>query len=110
MNAHLRCRFVHYQVGLQSLHEEAVCHVGPGNRLSRTRSWVVVMQGNGALACACARARNIKSCDGAIRIAQEAVIREVSIDEISRDRPLGVVAFRESALACPCARARSIER
>ena len=107
---YLRCSFVHLEVGLQAFHEEAMYHVAPVNSLSRDCSWVVVVHGDGALACACARARNIEHAKAALLIPHEAVIHEVSIDVISRDRPHGVVAFGEGALARPCARARCVER
>jgi hypothetical protein len=32
--AYLRCRFVHFQVGLQAFHEEAVNYIAPVNSLS----------------------------------------------------------------------------
>ena len=102
--------FVHFQAGLQAFDDEAVYHIATVNILSRDHSWVVVAQGDGALACACARTRNIEHAKAALLIEQEAVIHEVSVDVISRDRPHGVVAFREGALACACACARSIER
>ena len=107
---YLRCGFVHFQVGLEAFHDEAVHHIAPVNILSRDRSWVVVAQWDGALGCPCARARDVEHVKAALLIEQEAVIHEVSIDVISRDRPRGVVTFREGTLPCACARARSIER
>src|ERR1700739_3704897 len=85
-------------------------YIAPVNILSRDRSWVVVVQGDSTLACACARARNIEHAKAAFLIPHEAVIHEVSIDVISRNRALGVVAFRKGAWAGPCARGRNIER
>ena len=107
---YLRCSFVHFQVGLQAFREEAVYHVAPVNSLSDDRSGVVVVHGDGALACACARARNIERGEGALIRPHEGVIHEVSVDVLSRDRARGVVAFRKAALACSCARARNVVR
>src|SRR4029077_5080238 len=107
---YLRCRFVHFQVGLQAFHEEAVNHIAPINILSCDHSRVVVVQRDGALARACAGARNIERAKAALPIEQEAVINAASVEVISCDRPQSVVAFRERALACSRARARNIER
>ncbi len=91
---YLRCGFVHFQVGLEACREEAVYYGAPVNSLSDDRSGVVVVHGDGALACACAHARNIERAEDALIRPYEGVIHEVSVDELSRDRPRGVVAFR----------------
>ena len=62
-------------------------HVVPVNSVSRDRSWVAVVRGDGALACACARARNIGSAEDALIRPHEGVIHEVPVDVVSRDRP-----------------------
>src|SRR4029077_16944390 len=64
---------------------------------------------DGALAWACAHARNIERTEVSLLIEQEAVINAASVEVISRDRPHGVVAFRECALARTCARGWNIE-
>jgi hypothetical protein len=61
-----------------------VYHIAPVNILPRDRSWVVVVQGDGALAGACARTRNVDDGDGAIRGAQVAVICIVRVNRNSR--------------------------
>src|SRR5215469_17953312 len=83
-------------------------HVAPVNSLSDDRSGVVVVHGDGTLACACAHARNIERAQGALIRPHEGVIYRVSVDELPRDRAQGIVAFREGALACACARAWNI--
>ena len=55
-------------------------YVAPVNSLSGDRSWVVVVHRDGALACACARARNIERAEGALIRPHEGVIHEVSVD------------------------------
>jgi len=110
LEAYLRCRFAHFQVGLQAFHEEAVCHIAPVNSLSHDRSWVVVVQGDGALACACARARGIERAEGALARPHEAVKHTCCVDVNSFDLSVRSVAYAECALTCPCACARGIER
>jgi len=63
---YLRCSFVHFQVGLEACREEAVYYSAPVYSLSDDRSGVVVVHGDGALACACAHARNIERAEDAL--------------------------------------------
>ena len=57
-----------------------MCHIAPVNILSRDRSWIVVIQGDGALACACAGARNIEHAKAALLIEHKPVIHVASVD------------------------------
>src|SRR5690242_5888126 len=85
-------------------------HIARVNRLSDDRSGIAVTHGDGALACPCAHAGNIERADGALQIAQKAMIYAACVEVISHDRSLSVVAFREGTLACSCARGRNIVR
>ncbi len=87
-----------------------MCHVSRVNSLSRDRISAVVVQGDRALARACAHARNIEQGEVALHIEQEPVINTVSVEVIPSNRPRCVVAFRQGALARTCAGGRNIER
>lgn len=59
---------------------------------------------------ACARARNIERCNGALLSTDEAMNYIASIEVLSRDHPRRVDVLGYSALARTCARARNVER
>src|SRR5262249_33301180 len=80
--------------------------------LSRDRPHGVVTFREGALACACARGRNIVRAQGALHRPHEAVKHTVYVDEDSFDLPDWSEAYAECAVAAArgTVSARGIER
>ena len=67
-----------------------MAHIGSVKVESRDRSGWANRVAKRALACAGARARNIKRSDGAILIAQETVTDVGRVRGLSCDRPVGI--------------------
>ena len=81
------------------IEQEAVIHAVSVDVISRDRPRGVVAFREGALACPCARARNIERAEGALVRPHEAVKHTVCVDVDSFDLSVRSEAYAECAVA-----------
>jgi len=75
-----------------------VKHITRVDIVSDNRTSRIVAKGDRALERACARARNIERCNGAVQGAHEAMNYIASVEVLSRDHPRRVDVLGYSAL------------